>query len=304
VCREAGRDNVVEFGLRRAQGPDGGLSAARASYLGGCAATSNVEAGRRWNIPVRGTHAHSWVLAFPDELAAFRAYAEVYPQNCTLLVDTFDTLRSGVPNAVRVGLEMKQRGEGLAAIRLDSGDSAHLAREARRLLDEAGLTDVRILCSGDLDEYAIHELKRGGAPIDLFGVGTRLVTAHDDPSLSGVYKLAAMQDAEGQWSPTMKLSDEDVKSTLPGIKQVWRSFDEHGMMAGDTIEIEAGDGVSAHSAFRNPHSALARPCLRSPIFARACNVISKACRTASPDCASRPYMRWRSARICARKSRS
>jgi len=255
VCREAGRDNVIEFGLRRAQGPDGGMSASRAAFIGGCAATSNVEAGRCWDIPVRGTHAHSWVLAFPDELAAFRAFAEVYPKNCTLLVDTFDTLRSGVPNAIRVGLEMKKRGERLAAIRLDSGDSAHLAREARRLLDKAGLTGVRILCSGDLDEYAIRELKRRGAPIDLFGVGTRLVTAHDDPALSGVYKLAAMRDAAGEWSATMKLSDEDAKSTLPGVKQVWRRFDEAGMMAGDTIELDAGDDSSGHFTSRISHSA-------------------------------------------------
>ncbi len=243
ICQVAGTDRVIEFGLRRAPGPDGGLSASRAAFVGGCAATSNVEAGRRWGLPVRGTHAHSWVLAFPTELAAFRAYAATYPDDCILLVDTYDTLASGVPNAIRVAQEMRAGGHRLNAIRLDSGDSAALAREARWMLDAAELPDVRIVCSGDLDEYAIRELKRQGAPIDTFGVGTRLVTAHDDPSLTAVYKMAALRDEQGAWSATMKLSDEREKATLPGIKQVWRSFDEAGTMCGDRIELE--DPVSA-----------------------------------------------------------
>jgi nicotinate phosphoribosyltransferase len=263
VCGAAGGDNVLEFGLRRAQGPDGGLSASRAAYLGGCGSTSDVEAGRLWGIPVRGTHAHSWVLAFPNELDAFRAFAEVYPRNCILLVDTFDTLRSGVPNAIRVGREMKARGCHLLAIRLDSGDSAGLAIESRRMLDQAGLTEVKILCSGDLDEYAIQELKSKKAPIDMFGVGTRLVTAHDDPSLTGVYKMAAMRGADGAWSATMKLSDEDAKATLPGVKQVWREFEGGGMMVRDVVELtDTNDYLPpAPTADPNPQTPNPKPLL-------------------------------------------
>lgn len=238
VCQEAGPDRVLEFGLRRAQGPDGALSASRAAYLGGCVATSNVLAGRRYGIPVRGTHAHSWVAAFPDELTAFRAYAESYPEHCVLLVDTYDTLKNGVPNAIRVGLEMKARGQKLQGIRLDSGDLAYLSIEARRLLDEAGLSEVQIACSSDLDEYLIRDLKAQGARIDLFGVGTNLVAARGDSALSGVYKMAAIAEEGGRWRLTQKVSEKGSKLTLPGLKQVWRLSQPDGIYQADLIELD------------------------------------------------------------------
>jgi len=241
VCQEAGGDNVMEFGLRRAQGVDGALSAARAAYIGGCAATSNVQAGQTYGIPVSGTHAHSWVLAFPSELEAFRQFARAYPTKCILLVDTYDTLRSGVPNAIRVGLEMKARGERLAGIRLDSGDLAYLSAEARRMLDEAGLTDTLICCSSDLDEFIIRDLNAQGARIDLYGVGTNLVTARGEPALPGVYKIAALRGEGDEWQMKLKWSEGLKKSTLPGIKQVWRLRGPEGSMLADWIEM---DGIT------------------------------------------------------------
>ena len=238
ICQEAGEDNVMEFGLRRAQGMDGAMSAARAAYIGGCAATSNVAAARRLGIPARGTHAHSWVTAFGDELTAFRKFAELYPDNAVLLVDTYDTLRSGVPNAVVVGLEMKSRGRRLAGIRLDSGDLAFLSIEARRALDAAGLGEVKIICSNELDEHIIHDLKIQGARIDSFGVGTRLVTADGDPALTGVYKMAAIREDGGEWRMTMKKTEAPRKATLPGIKQVYRLYNGGGEMMADLIELD------------------------------------------------------------------
>lgn len=222
VCQEAGEDNVMEFGLRRAHGPDGALSASRAAYIGGVESTSNTEAGFRLGIPVRGTHAHSWIMAFPDELTAFRTFAEIYPENCILLVDTYDTLRSGVPHAIEVAHELKARtGKAIRGIRLDSGDLAYLSIHARRMLDEAGLPEVLIVASGDMDEWIIHDLKIQGARIDIYGVGTRLVTSHGEPSLTGVYKLAAIE-VDGAWSPRLKVAEKVTKATLPGVKQVWR----------------------------------------------------------------------------------
>jgi len=237
VCLQAGFDNVLEFGLRRAQGPDGARMATRAAYIGGCVATSNVQAGADLDIPVRGTHAHSWVMAFASELESFRAFAAVFPTNSILLVDTYDTLASGVPNAITVAREMREHGEALRGIRLDSGDLARLSREARRMLDEAGFPEVKIFASGDLDETVIEQLNKAGACIDVYGVGTRLVTAHDDPALTGVYKLAAIADEQGVWRNTRKKSDSLEKATLPGIKQVWRLHDQRGMIA-DWIELE------------------------------------------------------------------
>jgi len=237
VCLQAGFDNVLEFGLRRAQGPDGARMATRAAYIGGCIATSNVQAGADLKIPVRGTHAHSWVMAFDSELAAFRAFVAAFPANSILLVDTYDTLGSGVPNAIIVAREMRERGETLQGIRLDSGDLAQLSREARHMLDEAGFPEVKIVASGDLDETEIERLKMADARIDVYGVGTRLVTAHDDPALTGVYKLAAIADERGVWRHTCKKSDSLGKTTLPGIKQVWRLHDQRGMVA-DWIELE------------------------------------------------------------------
>lgn len=233
ICQEAGSDNVIEFGMRRAHGVDGALSATRAAFIGGVESTSNTEAGHLLGIPVRGTQAHSWIMAFPSELEAFRAYAKNYPNGCVLLVDTYDTLKSGVPNAIRVGKEMAARGEHLQGIRLDSGDLAYLSIHARRMLDEAGLNEVKIVASGDLDEWIIHDLKTQGARIDLWGVGTRLVTSHNEPSLTGVYKLAAIEQ-DGHWSPRIKVS-EGIKGTLPGVKQVWRLHGKRGWFEGDIV---------------------------------------------------------------------
>ncbi len=218
VREAAGDRGVLEFGARRAHGPDGALSASRAAYVGGCDATSNVEAGRRFGVPVAGTQAHAWVMAFPSELDAFRAYARTFPDACTLLVDTYDTLQIGVPNAITVAGEMQSRGQRLAGIRLDSGDLAALSRQARAQLDAAGFPEVQIVVSGDLDARLIEQLLADGAPIDSFGVGTALVTAKQDPTISGVYKLAAVGDA-----PVAKLSATAAKATSPGRKQVWRS---------------------------------------------------------------------------------
>jgi len=238
VCHEAGEDNVLEFGLRRAQGHDGALTAARAAYIGGCAATSNVEAGKVYGIPVRGTHAHSWVTAFPDEITAFRKFVELYPDNSILLVDTYDTLNSGVPAAIQVGLEMRRNGRKLGGIRLDSGDLAFLSIRTRKMLDEAGLVDTMIVCSSELDEFIIHDLNSQGARIDIFGVGTKLISANGDPALSGVYKMAAIREQGGQWRNTIKKTEGLKKATLPGVKQVWRLLDSDNEMMGDIIELE------------------------------------------------------------------
>ncbi|HMG22945.1 MAG TPA: nicotinate phosphoribosyltransferase [Kofleriaceae bacterium] len=230
---------VIEFGLRRAHGIDGGISASRAAYVGGCAATSNVLAGRRFGIPVLGTHAHSWVMFHGDELAAFRAYAEAMPGNCTLLVDTYDSL-DGVRNAIVVGRELRARGHELAGIRLDSGDLAHLSIEARRLLDDAGFPDARIVASNDLDEAVIGSLLEQGARIDTFGVGTRLVTAYDQPALGGVYKLGAARDADGAWRDAIKLSEQPTKITNPGTLAV-RRLRRGGELVADIIyDSDAG----------------------------------------------------------------
>ncbi len=246
VCQEAGVDNVMEFGMRRAHGPDGALSATRAAFIGGAESTSNTEAGRRLRMPVRGTHAHSWIMAFGDELQAFRAYAEIYPDTCFLLVDTYDTLRSGLPNAIRVAHELAARGYQLRGIRLDSGDLAYLSRRARRMLDEAGLPQVRIVASGDLDEWIIHDLKSQGACIDLWGVGTRLITSHQEPSATGVYKLAAIE-TDGKWSPRLKVAESAAKATLPGIKQIWRLTGARNWWEADLI-TQDDEAVAADDA--------------------------------------------------------
>jgi len=238
VCLAANGDPVIEFGVRRAHGPDGGLSAARAAFIGGARATSNLLAGRTYGIPVRGTLAHSWVESFPSELEAFRAYGKIYPHNCLLLVDTYDTLRSGLPNAIRVGEELQEKKLGeLAGIRLDSGDLTFLSREARKMLDQAGFDRARILGSSDLDEWLIESIKKQGAEIDIWGVGTRLVTSYSWPALGGVYKLSAIFE-DGRLHPRLKVSDDPEKTTNPGLKKVIRFFDEKNFMRGDVIFLE------------------------------------------------------------------
>jgi nicotinate phosphoribosyltransferase len=230
---------VIEFGLRRAHGIDGGLSASRAAYLGGCVGTSNVLAGKRYGIPVFGTHAHSWVMFHGDELAAFRAFAEAMPGNTTLLVDTYDSL-DGVRHAIEVGRELRVRGHELAGIRLDSGDLAYLSIEARRLLDEAGFPAAKIVASNDLDEVVIGSLLQQGARIDTYGVGTRLVTGYDQPALGGVYKLGAARDEHGAWRAAIKLSEQPTKITDPGCLAV-RRLRKGGELVADIIyDSEAG----------------------------------------------------------------
>lgn len=226
---------VAEFGLRRAQGPDGGVAVARASYVAGCASTSNVLAGRRYGIPVSGTHAHSWVLSFPTELEAFRAFAKSSPKNCTLLVDTYD-VREGVENAITVAREMEAEGERLSGIRIDSGDLAKLSAYARRRFDEEGLSYVKIVVSNDLDEHTITSLFNQGAPVDAFGVGTKLATCYDQPALGCVYKLSARRGGANEpWTPVMKFSEQPFKRTIPGMQQVRRYMDTAGAPVCDMI---------------------------------------------------------------------
>jgi len=227
---------VSEFGLRRAQNVDAALFGARAAYIGGCTSTSNVAAGFAFGIPVSGTQAHSWIQSFPDELSAFRAYADAYPDKCLLLVDTYDALRSGVPHAITVGQELRARGYELQGIRIDSGDLAYLSKEARKRLDAAGFADTRIIVSDDLDEDTIRDLLLQGAPIDGWGVGTSLITSRDCPALGGVYKLAARWEGTG-YQPLIKVSENPQKVTNPGKKRVWRLYVE-GIASADLIALE------------------------------------------------------------------
>ena len=219
-------DSVMEFGLRRAQAPDAGIYGARAAVIGGCSSTSNVLAGKMFDIPVAGTHAHSWVMNFKDEYTAFMEYAKIYPDNALLLVDTFDTLKQGVPNAIKVFDHLKANGHKPKGIRLDSGDLAYLSKKARKMLDDAGHKETIICASGDLDEYSINSLKSQGARIDLWGVGTKLITSADMPALGGVYKLAAIIDKEGNITPKIKLSENVIKITNPGFKNIYRVYDK------------------------------------------------------------------------------
>ncbi|MBQ2717439.1 MAG: nicotinate phosphoribosyltransferase [Clostridia bacterium] len=236
VCYAAKGGSVLEFGLRRAQGPDAGFYGARASIIGGCSSTSNVLAGKSFGVKVSGTHAHSWVMNFPTELEAFRAYARIYPSAVLLLVDTYDTLNSGIPNAITVFKECRERGFEPVGIRLDSGDLAYLTKKARKMLDEAGFPNAKICASGDLDEYLITSLKNQGAKIDIWGVGTKLITSEDMPALGGVYKLSAVYE-NGKIIPKIKLSDNRVKITNPGFKTVYRIYDIDGMAQADLIAL-------------------------------------------------------------------
>lgn len=241
VVQSARGDKVLEFGLRRAQGPDAGIYGARASIIGGCQATSNVLTGQLFGVPVGGTHAHSWVMSFEDELTAFRAYADVFPDNCLLLVDTYDTLGSGVPNAITVFKELRTRGKEPVGIRLDSGDLAFLSRQARVMLDDAGFPEAKIFASGDLDEEVIWDLKAQGAAIDVWGVGTRMITSMDNPALGGVYKLSA-EEIDGTFVPRIKISENPAKITNPGVKQLYRFYDRRsGKALADLLALEEED---------------------------------------------------------------
>lgn len=241
VCLAAKGDGVMEFGLRRAQGPDAGTLGARAAVIGGCIGTSNVLCGKLFDIPVLGTHAHSWIMSFPDEYTAFKHYAELYPDACILLVDTYDTLKSGVPNAIRIFKEMKEAGISSKkyGIRLDSGDLAYLSKKARKMLDAAGFPDAIISASSDLDEYLIDSLKTQGAQISSWGVGTNLITSQDCPSFGGVYKLAAIKKKDAtEFTPKIKISENPVKITNPGNKTVYRILDkETNKLKADLIAL-------------------------------------------------------------------
>ncbi len=246
VCYAARGGAVMEFGLRRAQGPDAGTFGARAAVIGGCVGTSNVKCAKDYGVPALGTHAHSWIMSFPDEITAFRKYAELYPGNTTLLVDTYDTLRSGVPNAIKVFEELRDKDEMPAnyGIRLDSGDLAYLSKKARKMLDEAGFTEAKICASSDLDEYLIDSLFAQGAEIDSWGVGTNMITSKNTPAFGGVYKLSAVavgevsSDNYENWEPRIKLSENTVKVTNPGNKTVFRIYDsDTGKIKADLIAL-------------------------------------------------------------------
>ncbi|WP_302799556.1 nicotinate phosphoribosyltransferase [Senegalimassilia anaerobia] len=257
VCLAAHGLPVAEFGLRRAQGAGGGMWASRAAVVGGCASTSNVLAGKTYGLPVSGTHAHSWVMSFPGELEAFRAYAHEFPRNCVLLVDTYD-VEQGIRNAITVGLEMRARGERLAGIRIDSGDLAWLAKMARRMLDEAGLDDCGIVLSNDLDEYTIQSILDEGAPVSSWGVGTKLACAFDQPTLGGVYKLSATRaPGQAEWVDRLKISESAAKLTVPGVLDVRRYYNDDGTIAGDMV-FDVNAGVDEGQVIVDPLDSMRR----------------------------------------------
>src|SRR6266487_99457 len=234
VCLAAENDPVIEFGLRRAQGVDGGLTAARAACVGGCAGTSNLQAGQQFGIPVSGTQAHSWIMFFENESEAFRAYAKAMPNNCVFLVDTYNSL-DGVRHAIDVAGRLRQNGHEMIGVRLDSGDRVALSIETRRMLDKAGFTKAKIVCSGDLDEHIIADMKRHDAKIDMWGVGTKLTTGQPDAALGGIYKLGAVRHPGGQWQRRIKLSDERAKTSVPGLLNVRRFYQPDGKFVADAI---------------------------------------------------------------------
>jgi nicotinate phosphoribosyltransferase len=237
VWLASGKSAVMEFGLRRAQGYDGAMSASRAAFIGGASGTSNALAGKEFGIPVLGTMAHSWVMSYPTEEEAFRAYADLYPGRTVFLIDTYDTLKSGVLNAIKVGKTLAARGKNFG-VRLDSGDIHYLSVEVRRLLDEAGFTRAAITVSNDLDEAIIRALTAAGAPVDTWGVGTQMVTGGNEAAFTGVYKLAAREDAAGLLIPAIKFSDNPEKTTTPGIKQLWRIKDPQGKAVADVLTLD------------------------------------------------------------------
>ncbi len=231
---ECTKGAISEFGLRRAQGPDAGLYGARAAYIGGCRSTSNVLAGQMFGIEIKGTHSHSWVMSFPTEYDAFEAYAKIYPDSCLLLVDTYDTLKSGVPNAIRVFKKLKAEGHKPLGIRLDSGDLAYLSRQARKMLDEAGFNDAKIFVSNDIDERVLLSLAQQEAKIDVYGIGTKLITSFNNAALGGVYKLCAIEGNDEEMIPKIKVSNSHEKTTNPGIKKTVRILVD-GMAVADLI---------------------------------------------------------------------
>src|SRR5438034_8732945 len=234
VCRAAKDDPVIEFGLRRSQGVDGGLTAARAAYIGGCAGKSNLQAGKRFGIPVSGTQAHSWIMFFESEKDAFETYARAIPNNCVFLVDTYNSLE-GVRHAIDVARQLRKNGHEMIGVRLDSGDRVALSIETRRMLDKAGFTTAKIVCSGDLDEYAIADMKRRRAKIDMWGVGTKLTTGQPDAAVGGIYRLGAVRRPGGQWQYRIKVSDERAKTSCPGLLQVRRFHQPDGRFVADAI---------------------------------------------------------------------
>ncbi|MDR1025076.1 MAG: nicotinate phosphoribosyltransferase [Treponema sp.] len=244
VYLASGKGSIMEFGLRRAQGPDGAMSASRAAFIGGAGGTSNTLAGKVYGMPVLGTMAHAWVMSFPSEEEAFRAYAQIYPDQSIFLIDTYDTLKSGVPNAIKVGRELAAGGHNFG-VRLDSGDIHYLSLEVRKMLDQAGFPRAAITVSNDLDEEIIHTLREAGAPINSWGVGTQMVTGGTEASFTGVYKLAAREDEQGNLIPAIKFSDNPEKTTNPGIKQVWRIKDPQGMAVADILTLvdETGEEI-------------------------------------------------------------
>jgi nicotinate phosphoribosyltransferase len=252
INHAAAGGTVIEFGLRRAQGPDGGLSEARAAYVGGVRSTSNVQAGKAFSIPVRGTHAHSWIMAFPDELTAFRKYAEVFPEHCILLIDTYDTLKSGLPNAITVARELRERGHELFGVRIDSGDLSFLSVEARRMFDEAGFPNVRIVASNELDEFVIDSIRDGGGRVDIYGVGTRLATCAGEGggALGGVYKLVRIDE-----TPRLKVTSDIAKATLPGKKRLLRAIANDGTFIQDIIALD-GETVQPGDTVFDPTNPL------------------------------------------------
>jgi nicotinate phosphoribosyltransferase len=250
--------SVLEFGLRRAQGIDGAVSATRAAFIGGASSTSNVMAGKQYGIPVSGTMAHSWIMSFDSEQEAFEKYAEIYPDNCVLLVDTFDTLKSGVPNAIRVFKKLQQMGKRDFGIRLDSGDLEYLSKEARRMFDRAGLSETKIYASNELDEWVIDQIIKNGACVDAWGVGTKLVTGDKDPALTGVYKIVA-KGAGGTLEPCIKISNNPDKITNPGIKNVVRLYNKQHMMLADLIYLDEEEDALSESIARQQALRLNHP---------------------------------------------
>jgi nicotinate phosphoribosyltransferase len=239
IAYAAKGEPVLEFGLRRAQGVDGAIAASRAAYIGGCSSTSNVLAGKLFDIPVAGTHAHSWIMTFDSELEAFKAYADALPDNCVFLVDTYDTLE-GVKNAITVGDILKERGKEMLGIRIDSGDLAYLSQQARKMLDRAGFQNAKIVASNDLNEKLVQSLKMQDAKISVWGIGTKLVTAYEQPALGAVYKLAAIKSKDGHWEHKLKLSEQSMKVNNPGIQQLRRYYQNGKMIADMIYDINLG----------------------------------------------------------------